>query len=165
MVVERALRKPDVDDHALVGVVVAVEDQALQRRRRVAPGGRDALDDRLEDLRDAGSLFRGREEHLLAGDREDVLEFLHHDIRLSGGKVDLVEDRDDRQSLAQGEVDVGEGLRLDALGRVDHEDRALARLEGVADLVGEVHVPGRVDEVQAIGQAVAGRARAGPPAP
>ena len=128
-VVERALREPDVDDHALVGVVVAVEDQALERRRRVALRRRDALDDRLEDLGDAGALLGGREEHLLARDREDVLELLHHDLGLGRRQVDLVEDRDDRQSLAQREVDVGEGLRLDALGRVDDEDRALARLE------------------------------------
>ena len=32
-------------------------------------------------------------------------------------------------ALAQGEVDVGQGLGLDALGRVDHEDRAFACLE------------------------------------
>ena len=70
------------------------------------------------------------------------------------GQVDLVEDRDERQALAQGEVDVGERLGLDALGRVDDEDRALAGLEAVADLVGEVDVAGRVDQVQAVGLAV-----------
>ena len=59
--------------------------------------------------------------------------------------------------FAQGEMDVGEGLRLDALGGVDDEDRALAGLQAVADLVGEVDVAGRVDEVQPVGQAVARR--------
>ena len=54
-------------------------------------------------------------------------------------------------------MDVGERLGLDALGRVDDEDRALAGLEAVADLVGEVDVAGRVDEVQAVDQAVLGR--------
>ena len=51
-------------------------------------------------------------------------------------------------------MDVGEGLRLDALRRVDDEDRALARLEAVADLVAEVDVARRVDEVEAVDQAV-----------
>ena len=55
----------------------------------------------------------------------------------------------------QREVDVGERLGLDALGGVDDEDRALAGLQAVADLVGEVDVAGRVDEVEAVGQAVA----------
>ena len=49
------------------------------------------------------------------------------------------------------EVDVGERLGLDALGRVDDEDRALAGLEAVADLVAEVDVAGRVDEVEPVG--------------
>ncbi len=49
---------------------------------------------------------------------------------------------------AQREVDVGERLGLDALGGVDHQDRALAGLERAADLVGEVDVAGRVDQVE-----------------
>ena len=60
-----------------------------------------------------------------------------------------------REVLAQGEMDVGERLGLDALGGVDDEDRALAGLQAVADLVGEVDVAGRVDEVEPVGQAVA----------
>ena len=38
--------------------------------------------------------------------------------------------------------------------RVDDEDRALAGLQAVADLVGEVDVTGRVDQVEPVGQAV-----------
>ena len=72
-------------------------------------------------------------------------------------QVDLVEDRDDRQALAQGEVDVGQRLGLDALGGVDDEDRALARLQAAADLVREVDVAGRVDEVEPVDQAVVRR--------
>ena len=70
------------------------------------------------------------------------------------GQVDLVEDRDQRQALAHREVDVGQRLGLDPLGRVDDEDRPLAGLKAVADLVGEVDVAGRVDEVEPVGQAV-----------
>ena len=51
-------------------------------------------------------------------------------------------------------MDVGERLGLDALRRIDDEDRALAGLQAVADLVGEVDMAGRVDEVEAVGQAV-----------
>ena len=78
--------------------------------------------------------------HLLARDREDVLELVHDHVGLGRRQVDLVEDRDDRQALAQREVDVGQRLGLDALRRVDDEDRALARLEAAADLVREVDV-------------------------
>jgi hypothetical protein len=53
-----------------------------------------------------------------------------------------------------GLVDIGERLRLDPLRGVDHQERALDRLHGARDLVGEVHVAGRVDEVQDVGVAV-----------
>ena len=53
-------------------------------------------------------------------------------------------------------VDVRERLRLDALGRVDDEDRPLAGGERARDLVGEVDVAGRVDEVQLVVLAVPG---------
>ncbi len=48
----------------------------------------------------------------------------------------------------QGQVQIGQGLRLDPLGRVDQQDRALAGRQRPGDLVGEVHVAGGVDEVQ-----------------
>ena len=51
---------------------------------------------------------------------------------------------------------VGDGLSLDALRGVDHQDRALAGLERTADLVGEVDVSGRVDEVELVGLSVVG---------
>ena len=153
---ERALLESDVDDHALVGVVVAVEDEALDRSGRVARRGRDALDDRLEDVRDTRAVLGAGEDDLLARDGEDVLELIDDRVGVGRREVDLVEDRDEGEVLAEGEVDVRERLRLDALGRVDDEDGALAGLQAVADLVREVDVTGRVDEVEPVGLAVLG---------
>ena len=157
MLAERALGEADVDDDALVRVVVAVEDQALERLGRVALRGRDPLDDRLEDLGHARPVLGRREDDLLARDRQDVLELVDDRVGVGRRQVDLVEDRDEGQALAHREVDVGERLGLDPLGRVDDEDRPLAGLEAVAHLVGEVDVAGRVDQVEAVGQAVARR--------
>ena len=153
-VADRSLREADVDDHALVGVVVAVEDQALQRSLGVALRRRDPRDDRLEDLGDTRPVLRRGEDDLLARDRQDVLELIDDRGRVGRGQVDLVEDRDQGEVLAHGEMDVRQRLRLDALGRIDHEDRALAGLQAVADLIGEVHVTGRVDEVEPVDEAV-----------
>src|SRR3546814_2395704 len=49
-----------------------------------------------------------------------------------------------------------QGLRLDPLAGVDHQDRALAGRQRAADLVGEVDVPGGVDQVQGVAAAVPG---------
>src|SRR5437764_981556 len=44
-------------DHAAVAVVPAVEDERLERSRRIALGRRHVVDDLLEQLLDAGALL------------------------------------------------------------------------------------------------------------
>ena len=157
MLAEAAGEQADVGDDALVRVVVRVEDQALEWLRLASPfGGGTRCDDRLEHLGDAGAVLGRDEQHLLARDGEDVLELLDDDVRLGRRQVDLVDDRDDHESLGEREVDVGQRLGLDALCGVDDEDRALARLQAAADLVAEVDVAGRVDQVEPVALAVLG---------
>ena len=72
-----------------------------------------------------------------------------------GGQVDLVDDGHDLVVDVERVIDVGEGLRLDALRGVDDEQRALDGRERAVDLIGEVDMTGRVDEVEDVGLAVA----------
>ena len=51
-------------------------------------------------------------------------------------------------------MDVGDGLRLDALGRIDDEKRAFAGRETARDLVGKIHVAGRIEQVKPVFLAV-----------
>ena len=48
------------------------------------------------------------------------------------------------------EVDVGDRLRLDALGRIDDEQRAFAGRERARDFVGKIDVAGRIEEVKPV---------------
>ena len=77
-------------------------------------------------------------------------------LGLGAGQVDLVQAGDELQARLDRQVGVGQRLGLDALGGVHHQQGSLARGQGARDLVGEVHVPGRVDELQLVGLAVAG---------
>ena len=52
------------------------------------------------------------------------------------------------QVPVQRQVEVGQGLRLDALGGVDQQHGTLAGLQRARHLVGEVDVARRVDQVQ-----------------
>jgi hypothetical protein len=79
-----------------------------------------------------------------------VGDFLCTPVRLGARQVDLVEDGDDLETRIHREEQVRERLRLDALGRIHHEHSAFARRQGARDLVGEVHVAGRVDEVELV---------------
>ena len=51
-------------------------------------------------------------------------------------------------------VAVGDALRLDALRRIDHQQRAFAGGQAARDFVGEVDVAGGVDQVQLVALAV-----------
>ncbi len=142
--------------HAAVAVVPAIEDERLERRARVALGRRNTRDDRLEHLLDALALL-GRGEHRVRGVQADnVLDLLLGPLHVRGGQVDLVDDRDDLEVVVERHVDVGERLRLDPLRRVDDQQRPLARGERARDLVGEVDVARRVDEVELVLLAVLG---------
>ena len=56
--------------------------------------------------------------------------------------------------MLHGEVEVGQGLGLDALGRVDQKEDPLAGGQGPRHLVGEIDVARRIDEVQGVRAAI-----------
>jgi hypothetical protein len=155
-----AVDHADVGDDAAVDVVDRVEDH--RPGRAVGGAGRrgDLIDDAVEQF--------GHADTGLAADPQDVVGLAADDVgdlrgvllRLGGRQVDLVEHRDDREVVLQREVQVGERLRLDALGGVDEQDRALAGGQRAGHLVGEVHVAGGVDHVEhVLGAGVRTRAR------
>ncbi len=143
-----ALHDPDARHDAAVLVELGVEDQALQRRVRIADGRRDALDDRVEQVGDALAGLGRHPDDLLRGDPEDPLDLAGIAIRIRSGQVDLVEGGNDLELVLQREVAVGQRLRLDPLRGVDHEDDTLAGGEAATDLVAEVDVTGGVDQVE-----------------
>ncbi len=151
---EPAVDDAHVRDDAAVGVVDGVEDHGAGRRVGVTDGGRQLLDDDVEQFLDTDARLAGDLEYVLrfaadeAGDLRGVL------LGLRGRQVDLVEYRDDREVVLHRQVQVGERLRLDALRGVDEQDGALARGERTRHLVGEVDVPRRVDHVEAVGRTV-----------
>ena len=89
----------------------------------------DACDDGLEDVLDADALLRAREDRLFGGDGQNFLKLPHHGREIGVWKVNFVDHRDELELLLLGEVDIRDGLRLEALRGVHDEERALARGE------------------------------------
>ncbi len=140
----------DVGDDAPVGVVDRVEDQRPRRGLRVTGGRRDVLHDGVQEFGHTLARLGRDPEHFGRVAADDPCQLTRVGVRLGGGQVDLVEDRDDPQVGVERQVQVGEGLRFDSLHRVDKQDRTLAGRERPRDLVGEVDVPRGVDEVENI---------------
>lgn len=115
----------DVDHDAAVVVVVGVEDEGAEevifRLFRRRDDGEDTLEDRL----DAKACFGGDFEGVRGVDADDVFDLFFHPFWVSGGQVDLVDHGENFEVADDGEVDVGERLRLDALHGVDDEQRSL----------------------------------------
>ena len=145
---EPAVDDPHVGDDAAVGVVDRVEDQRPGGRVRVAVRLRDQVDDGVEQFFHALAGLRGDLEHLARVAADDRGQLFRVALGLGGREVDLVQHRDDLEVGVDGQVEVGQRLRLDALRGVDQQDGALAGFEAAGHLVGEVDVAGGVDHVQ-----------------
>ena len=144
----------DVGDRALVAVVMRVVDEGARGAVGVARRGRDARDDRLEDLVYPDPGFGRAGDRVRGIDGDGGLDLALGVLDVGVGQVDLVHDGDDLEPLVHRHARVGDRLGLDPLRGVHDEERALARGERARDLVGEVHVPGGVDEVELVGLAV-----------
>ena len=144
-----AVDHPDVGHHAAVDVVDGVEDHRAgrARRRRLAGAAPHARRGRAGRRRPRPVLPDTRSTSLgFAAD--DVGDLTRVAVRVGGGQVDLVQHGDDVQVAVQGQIEVGQGLRLDALRGVDQQHRALAGLQRARYLVGEVDVARGVDQMQ-----------------
>ena len=162
---EGAVDHPHVGDDAAVLVELGVEDQRPGRRLGLARGRRDPGDDRLQHLGHPLPGLGRDPQRFVGVAAEQVGDLVGDPLGLGAGQVDLVDHRDQLEPVLDRQVGVGDRLRLDPLGGVDDQQRALAGGEAARDLVGEVDVAGRVDQVQVVGLAVGGCTRPAPPAP
>ena len=154
-----------VGDHAAVGVVDRVEDHRARRRVGVPRRRRHLAHHVVEQLGDAFAGLARYAQHVAGLAADDVGDLGGVAVRVGGRQVDLVQHRDDHEVAVQRQIQVGQRLRLDALGRVDQQHRALAGLQRPGHLVGEVDVAGGVDQVQDVVLAVHFARAAGRSAP
>ena len=131
-----AVDHADDDDDAAVGVVPGVEDQRLERRVGIARRRRQAVrrSPRGSRATPVPSFALARIAPV-AVEADDLLDLPARLLRLRARQIDLVDDRNDLEVVLDREVGVGQRLRLDALRRVDQQQRAFARGERPRDLV------------------------------
>ena len=151
---DRAVLDADIDDHAEVTVVIRVEDEAFERRVFVARGRGNVTDDLIHDIADVQPGLRRHGGAALGNNADDILDLGAHLLHVGAGQIDLVDDRDDLQVCIHSEVGVCQRLCLDALRGVHHQQRAVAGVEAAGNLIVEVDMTGRVDQIERIDLAV-----------
>ncbi len=127
-------------DHAAIGVEPRVEDERLQRRIGVARGRRQPMHDRFQHLVHALAGLGAHRDGVGGVQADGLLDGLLGAQNVGRGQVDLVDDGNDFEAVIDGQVGVGQRLRLHALAGVHHQQRALAGGQRARDLVAEVHV-------------------------
>ena len=147
---DRAVDEPHVGDRAAVAVVVAVKDQRPQGRVGIALGGWNPLDDRGQEVVDPDAGLGAGLDHLRGFDGEALLHLTEHLVHPGVHEIDLVDHRHDRQIQVDRRVGIGHRLGLDSLKGIDEQQRAFAAREAPGNLVVEVDVPRRVDQVELV---------------
>ena len=122
----------DVDDVDLVAEVVAVVDGLHL----------DQVDDALELVLAAD---RDLDRHGVRA--EALLDRLDPAPEVGAGPIELVDEAEARHAVAIGLSPDRLGLRLDTGHAVEDDDRAIEHAKAALDLDREVHVPGRIDDV------------------
>ena len=152
---ERAVDHPHQHHDADVVVEPAVDDHRPRRAVGLAARRRHAVDHRLEDLVEAQAGL-GRARNRVAGvDADHVFDLGARVVGVGLRQIHLVEHRHHLDAEVERGVAVGHRLRLHALAGVDHQQRAFAGRQRPADLVAEVDVARRVDQVEVVDLAVA----------
>ena len=151
---EYALNHARQHHDASIRIEPRVEDERLQLIGSAPYGRRDQLDDRLQHLGHAlpglgtdGERMRGVQPHR-------ALDHFFCPLDVGARQVNFVDDGNDFEPVVDGDVGVGQCLRFHALRCVDHQQRALARGQRPRDFIAEVHMPGRVDQVELIRLAI-----------
>ena len=145
-----ALHETDVRHDAAIGIIIRIKDQRAQRGFVVSLWRRHKLHDLFHDGADVDPLLRGDGRGVVRRDADDVLDFLAHALRIGAGQVDFVDHGHDLKPGVHREIRVRQRLCLDALRGIHHEHGPLARRQTARNLIVEIDVAGRVDQVEHI---------------
>ena len=142
--------------HADVAVKPAVDDHGAQGTARMTLGRRYAGHHRFENVLNTHAGL-GRTGNGIRGiDADHVLDLELGVLRIGVGQVHLVEHRHHLDAKVERGVAVGHGLRFDALAGIDHQQRTLASRQRATDLIREVNMARRVDQIEVVGLSIAG---------
>ena len=113
-------------DHAEIVVEPGIDDQRLQVRLGRPFRRRYEIDDLFENPGHSLAGLGAGADGVGGVDADDFLDFLAHTLGLGMNQIHLVQHRNDFHVLLESRVTGGDRLRFDALGGVDHEQRAFA---------------------------------------
>ena len=138
----------EVGNDAAIRIEDGVENECLQRCIGIAFWRGNALNDSAENVVDTLTCFAGGANDVFAFATNEFDDFIFHFLRHGVGHVAFVEHGNDFQIVLDGHIEVGNGLCLNALRGVYHEETTFAGCDGATHLISEVHVSRSVNEIE-----------------
>ena len=141
----------DAEDgfNAAVGIEDGVKNEGLQRGVLLAFWRGNAVHNSVQKHLNTVASFGTDAQNIFQLTPNEVDDLVRNLIRIGAGEVQFVQHRNDLQVVLNGQVKVADGLGLDSLGSVHHQQGAFAGRNASGNFVGKVHVAGGVDQVQA----------------
>ena len=152
----RAVQDLEIGDDAAEGIEDRVENQRLQGGVGISFRSGNLVHNGIQDGRYALARTGRYLEDIFRRAAQQVAHLVRHHLHLRAFHIDFVQDGDDFQPVVDGQVEVGNGLGLNALRGIHHQQGALAGSDGARHLIRKIHVSGSVDEVQQVFLPVAG---------
>ncbi len=151
---EGAVHDFKVSDDAAESIEHRVEDKRLQRGLGVSFGCGNLVHDGVQDSLYAFARPGADPQDILRFAAQQVYNLVRHHFRLGGIHVNLVEDRDNFQIMVNGLIQVGNRLCLNTLRCIDYQQGPLAGSDAAGHFIAEVHMAGRINQVEAVSDTV-----------
>ena len=144
----------EIYNNTHIGVILAVEDQRLQRCLGIAAGGRHIGHNIFQNSRNIDAHFCRNLGCIGGRQTDDILHLLLGLHRVGCRQVNLVEHRQDLEISIQCQIGVSQSLRLHTLGGVHHQHSTFTGGQTAGNLIVKVHVTRGVDQIHLIGLAI-----------
>src|SRR6185503_8134921 len=154
--IQAAFEDAHQHNHAAIGIEPGIEDERLELSLGMALRRMYALHDGFEDIRHTLAGFRAYGNRITRVESNRAFNHFLGATDIGAGQVDFVDERNDFQSMFDGQGGICQGLSLHALRCINHQQRALARCQRTRNFIGKVHVAGRIDQVQLIALTILG---------
>ncbi len=151
---QHALNHARQHHHAAIRIEPRIEDQRLKLIGSASFRRRHVLDDGFQHIRNALPGLGADGQRMRSVEAHGALDHFLGALDVGAGQINLVDDGNNFQPVVDGDVGVRQRLRFHSLRGVDDQQRAFARRQRARNFVAEIHVAGRVDEVELVGLAV-----------
>ena len=108
----RTVDHSDKNDYSSVIIVLTVKDQCFQRRFRITCRCRYPVYNSFQYLLDVDPRLCADLRRILSWNPYDLFDFVFYALGIRCRKIDFIDDRKDLQIVVQGQISIGERLRL-----------------------------------------------------